>query len=105
MIFFQSTWPQLNKKSIIQSSHHAAALTRNRCEELDSVSVAVEGELSLSHGAVRNERPCRHFVPAVVAVHLHCTARLAALCLGCLVGRWCKREVLRLHTFTNVHIY
>lgn len=70
-------------------------LTGNRCEELDSISVTVEGELRLSHGAVRNERPRRHFVPAVVAVHPHCTARLVALGLGCLVGRWCREEEAR----------
>lgn len=87
---FRGTWPNLNKKYIIQSSHNAAVLTRNRCEELDSISVAVEGELSLSHGAVRNKRPRCHFVPAVVAVHPYCAARLVALCLGRLVGRWRK---------------
>lgn len=72
---------------IKQSRHNAAVLTGDCCEELDSVSVAVEGELSLSHGAVWNERPRRHFVPAVVAVHPDCTPRLATLGLGCLVGR------------------
>lgn len=61
--------------------------TRNSCEELHSISVTVEGELSLSHGAVRNKRPCRHFVAAVVAVHPDCTPWLVTLCLGYLVGR------------------
>lgn len=42
--------------------------TWNGCEELDSVSVTVEGELSVSHRAERHEGPGCHSVTALVAV-------------------------------------
>lgn len=70
-----------------QSHNNFFLFTWNSCEELHSISVTVEGELSLSHGAVRNKRPCCHFVAAVVAIHPDCTPWLVTLCLGYLVGR------------------
>lgn len=56
-------------------------LTRHRDKELDSITVAVETELCLSHGAVGNEAAGR-FVAVVIAVHVDDSTRAAALSRG-----------------------
>lgn len=56
-------------------------LTRHRDEELDSITVAMETELCLSHGAVGNETAGR-FVTGVITVHVDHSARAAALSRG-----------------------
>lgn len=63
-----------------------ASVTWNSCEELDGVAVPVEGELSVSHGAVGNERPGRDFVAAVVTVNTNHAPRLVPCRLGGLAG-------------------
>lgn len=56
-------------------------LTRHRDEELDSITVAVETELCLSHGAVGNETAGR-FVTVVITIHVDDPTRAAALSRG-----------------------
>lgn len=60
--------------------------TWDSCEELDSISVTMETELSVSHGAVWNKCPGCHFVTAVVSVDTNYTSWLVTCCLGYLVG-------------------
>lgn len=55
-------------------------------EELHSVSVTVERQLSVSHGAVRHKRPSCHFVTAVITVDSDYTSWFVTCCLGYLVG-------------------
>lgn len=59
----------------------ALSLTRHRDEELDSITVAVETELCLSHGAVGNEAAGR-FVTVVITIHVDDPTRAAALSRG-----------------------
>lgn len=61
--------------------------TWHSSEELHSISVTMERELSVSHGAVWNKRPGCHFVTAVVAVDANYISWLVTCCLGYLVGR------------------
>lgn len=56
-------------------------LTRHRDEELDSIPVAMETELCLSHGAVGNKTADR-FVTVVITVHMDDPTRAAALSRG-----------------------
>lgn len=42
--------------------------TWNSCEELDSVSVTVERELSVSHRAVWHKGPSCHFATTLIAI-------------------------------------
>lgn len=60
--------------------------TWNSCEELDSVSVSMETELSVSHGAVWDECPRCHFVTAVITVDANRASWLVTCCHGYLVG-------------------
>ncbi len=46
-------------------------LTWNSSEEFNSVSVAVEAELSVCHGAVRYVRARHRTIHSVIAVHSH----------------------------------
>lgn len=65
---------------------HFCLLTWNSCEELDSITVTMERELSVSHGAVWNKRPCCDFVATVVTINTDCTSWLVTCCLGNLAG-------------------
>ena len=56
-------------------------LTRHRDKELDSITVTVETELCLSHGAVGNKTAGR-FVAVVIAIHMDDPTRAAALSRG-----------------------
>lgn len=56
-------------------------LTRHRDEELDSITVAMEAELCLSHGAVGNEAAGR-FVTVVITIHVDDPTRATALSRG-----------------------
>lgn len=56
-------------------------LTRHRDEELDSITVPMETELCLSHGAVGNETAGR-FVAVVITIHMDDPTRAAALSRG-----------------------
>lgn len=61
-------------------------LTWNSCEELDSITVTMERELSVSHGAVGNKCPSCDFVATVVTINTDCTSWLVTCCLGNLAG-------------------
>lgn len=56
-------------------------LTRHRDEELDSITVAMEAELCLSHGAVGNEAAGR-FVAVVITIHMDDPTGTTALSRG-----------------------
>lgn len=60
--------------------------TWDSSEKLDSISVPVETELSVSHGAIGNEGPCCHFVAAVVPVDANYASWMVPRCLGDLTG-------------------
>lgn len=68
--------------------HIDRIITGDCSEELDSVSVTVEAELSVSHGAVRNKGSSSHFVTAVVPVDTDHTSWLGTSCLQAFVGCW-----------------
>lgn len=53
-------------------------LTRHRDKELDSIPVAVEAELRLSHGTVGDEAAGR-FVAAVIPIHMNDSTRAIPL--------------------------
>lgn len=70
----------------VLESNSSNILTWDGTEELHSVPVTMETELSMSHGAVWNERPGCHFVAAVVAVDTNYASWMVLCCLGYLVG-------------------
>lgn len=73
-----SSSPCYKRDGGISTCWGRVVLTWHRDEELDCITVAMEAELCLSHGAVRNEAAGR-FVTVVITIHMDDPTRATAL--------------------------